>query len=368
LVKHEPFQHEVFVLSVFLFIGGLLLFSSPFAYPLSTVNAETTKTVDLSYLLSLENPSHNMSLDSTTREVEILRLQSNSTPVRVVAYGISGIFLELSNVTSIRNLVLDFHHDNPWDIGFIRESGDANVTMVARLHNTASNPSIIIGPHMVLFGTGAAILGVSLWCFHVLSRRQSPDTGGNGSRRGRPTVIVALMLLSSLCLTPITVIYGIYGGAFYMDANFAGYTGTMRIDLKASHPEEQVYVYLFGNFPAIVHITNLSGQSVRIESQTDSVSEQLIVNFTSQKGGLFNFELQNDTVLVLTRANGNTSLGLSWSSGTMIINHSPNWLLLLSPFVGLPAVVGIALLAYGLTAAKKIDSARREDVTEHIAC
>jgi len=345
------------VFSVLLLIGGVLLFASPFAYPLSTAETEAISTVDLSFVLSLGNPSHNMSLESTTTEVEILKLESNDTPLQIVTYGVSGVFLELSNVTSIQNLVLDFYHDSPWDIGFIRESGDANVSVVARIHRTALTPLITFGPHMILFGMGATILGISLWWFYGLDTSHKAESDTSGSRQSRPALIVVLMLLSSLCFTPITVIYGIYGGPSLPDpGNWLGYMTTVSIELNASHPQEQVEVYPYGGFPALVHIIDFSGESVLMGFQTESATEEFTAGLTPQNHGSFHIELQNDTVLTLTRVNVNVTLVLWLSSGAMVIGHSPNWVWLLSPFVSLPAVVGLILVVNGLTRAKRIDS------------
>ncbi|RDE10709.1 MAG: hypothetical protein C4K49_12780 [Candidatus Thorarchaeota archaeon] len=59
--------------------------------------------------------------------------------------------------------------------------------------------------------------------------------------------------------------------------------------------------------------------------------------------------------ITLARVNDNVTLTLWWYSGTWINACGPNWLLL-SPFVVLPAVVGLILVVNGLTRAKGIDS------------
>jgi hypothetical protein len=90
--------------------------------------------------------------------------------------------------------------------------------------------------------------------------------------------------------------------------------------------------------------------------QTESATEEFTAGLTPQNHGSFHIELQNDTVLTLTRVNVNVTLVLWLSSGAMVIGHSPNWVWLLSPFVSLPAVVGLILVVNGLTRAKRIDS------------
>ena len=345
------------VFSVLLLIGGVLLFSSPFAYPLSAAETEAIKTVDLSFVLSLDNPSHNIGLESTTTEVEILRLESNDTPLRIVASGVSGVFAELSNVTSIRNLVLHFYHYIPWNISFVRETANVNVSVLARLRSAAVTPPIVFGPYIVLFGVGAIILGVFLWWFYGLDRSRKAESDGSMTRHGRPALVVVLMLLSSLCFTPITVIYGIYGGVFGAEGgNWVGYENAASIELNSSHPQEQVEVHRFGGCPALVHIMNSSGEPTLMRFQTEAATEQFIAARTSQGGGMFHVELQNDTVITQTRVDTNVTLLLWWTSGALIPNRAPNWGLLLSPFVGLPVVLGLILVACGVDEAKRIDS------------
>jgi hypothetical protein len=289
--------------------------------------------------------------------VEILRLESNDTPLRIVASGVSGVFAELSNVTSIRNLVLHFYHYIPWNISFVRETANANVSVLAQLYSTTLIPPIVFGPHIILFGMGAIILGASLWWFYGLDRSHKAQSGGSRPRHSRRTVIVVLMLLSSLCFTPITVIYGIYAGVFDTEGgNWVGYENTASIELNSSHPQEQVEVYRFGGWPAFVHIMNSSGEPTLMRFQTEAATEQFVAARTSQGGGMFHVELQNDTVITLTRVDTNVTLLLWWTSGALIPNRAPNWGLLLSPFVGLPVVLGLILVACGVDEAKRIDS------------
>ncbi len=51
----------VYVFSILVLIGGLLIFSSPFVRPLSA--APTGRTVSLTFVLSSSAPTYNMSLD-----------------------------------------------------------------------------------------------------------------------------------------------------------------------------------------------------------------------------------------------------------------------------------------------------------------
>lgn len=359
-MKGRGLRTNVVLASFFMLVGGLLLLSSPFAYPLSAAETEAIRTVDLSFVLSLDNPSHNMSLESTTTEVEILRLESNDTPFQIVAYSIAGVFVQLSNVTSIQNLALHFYDSIPWNISFIRESANANVSVLARLHSATLAPLIVFGPYIILFGIGAVILGICIWWLYGLDRRQRLASDGGRPRHGRPAVVLVLMLLASLCFTPITVIYGIYGGVFGVEGgSWVGYENTMNVELNSSHPQEQVEVYRFGGCPVLLYIMNSSGRPALIRFQTGAATEQFIAARTSQGDGMFQVELQNDTVITLTRLDTDVSLLLWWISGALIPNRAPNWGLLLSPLVGPPVVFGLILMACGLDEAKRIDSQDR---------
>ncbi len=78
--------------------------------------------------------------------------------------------------------------------------------------------------------------------------------------------------------------------------------------------------------------------------------------------GFSEIELQNDTVLALTRLNANVNPNLLWISGYMDYGHrGPNWSLLLSPFVVVPVFAGFlgAVFVHTTEKAKRIDSMKR---------
>ncbi len=297
--------------------------------------------------------------------MKILRVDSNETPVRIVAYGSSGIYLELANVTEIQNLTLELYHFAPGEIGFIRESRDATVsvlallyckegaTVLAQLCCASVCPYYVLASQVIPFGLGVVILGTSLYWFYAIERNAKTKLESKWPSHARPAFIAVLMLFSSLCFTPVTVLYGINEGHIVYDAQWYGYFDLINVELNASQPQYQTSLRSWGDNEISVSMT-ADGGSVAMGFQTESGNEEFIAKFASGEGVFLHIQLQKDAILTLTKVDSNITLWLYWMSGGMIHTTGPNWGFLLFPPLTATIVSGIASAAYGIVLAKRL--------------
>jgi hypothetical protein len=268
-------------------------------------------------------------------------------------------------VTEIENLTLVLYHFDPGEIGFIRESKDATVSVLAllyceegvtvfpQLYCASVCPYYVLASQVIPFGLGVVILGTSLYWFCALERNAETRLERKWSSHARPAFIAALMLFSSLCFTPVTVLYGIDGGHIGDGAQWYGYFDLINVELNASYPQYQISLRSWSDNEISVSMTS-DGGSVAVGFQTESGNEEFIAKFAPSEGAFLHIKLQKDAILTLTKADSNITLSLFWRSQGMIYTTGPNWGFLLFPPLTATIVSGIAFAAYGTVLAKRL--------------
>lgn len=342
---------KVLAFLVLLFVEGVLLFAYlPVSIRLQET-PKTTRSVSLSFVLSLGSPSHEMILDNTTTELDIQRLESNDTDLQIAAYDLSGIFFEISNVTTIQNLTILIVHYGEFNVSFDRESKDANVSVLALVYSTVPGPLTINWAPGIVLGLIVLIQAMLVGALWFLPRGLKEESGRSRPRKVRRSTAAALLLLLCLCVLPISLAFQ---EALHWHSAFVGYSDSTIIRLNVSHPQDRIRLSPFQGWPVHVTVYNLEGHSVLMSFQIESTTEEFVA-----KLGQLEIELQNDTTLALTRLNADVNPNLLWISGYMDYGRLPNWSLLLSPFVVVPVSAGFLGAVFVLAAAKRIDSMKR---------
>jgi len=368
-VKSRKIRANTLLFSVLLLVGGVLTFSAMLAPEQSRIPTHTismSKTMSFSFVLSSGDPSYTVSLDNSTDLVGILSLESNDTPVQIVACGASGVFFRVSNLSRFEDVVIELYWREyqsdppryvhaPWNITFNRQTGDASVSVSMLLSYTGIVVSWEFLTWVLQIGLGLVALGVSVYGLFALKRRWKQDARGAGFR-SRIASVVALMLLSSFFFVPLIIVGVVFKGNVGMDAQWIGNSYEMKTELNASHPEEQMDIYPVGAQPAYVHPYNISGETVLMSFETESAIGEFAIEPTQHVGSSWWIKLQKPTTLTFTAVTDNVTLELWVMSGYWSFGGGPNWAVLL--MLGLFAAVGLIPLACGLDVARRIDTQR----------
>jgi hypothetical protein len=272
----------------------------------------------------------------------------------------------MSNISRLEDVVIELYSMQfqsnppryvraPWNITFNRQTMDANVSVSIRVSYTGIVVSWDFLAWVLQIGLGLVALGTSVWGLFFLMRRWKQDTRGAGFRSHFALVLV-LMLLSSFFFVPLVVVGVTYKGSIGMDALWLGDSYDVRIELNASHPEEQLYIYPVGAQPAYVYPSNISAETVLMSFETESAIGEFAIEPTQHEGSSWWIKLQKPTTLTLTVVTGNVTLELLVMSGYWSFGGGPNWGVLW--MCGLFAAVGLIPLACGLDVARRIDTQR----------
>ncbi len=206
---------KLVLMSVMLLFSLILAFSVPLTFIPPTYDREKVDMISHDATLTTENPILHLNLTYSTFRVNIIELETNSTPVSIRAYN-PAQFLEIQNVTFIDEVPLTIFSTSPeynewdeWGIRLTRENSDVNVSVTAVIMyydqaDVALAPPINFG----IFGIPFAFIAI-YWLLNVETRCRVHKTGErNWERKQGPLSIIALLLIASILVTPLAVMLG----------------------------------------------------------------------------------------------------------------------------------------------------------------
>ena len=337
---------KLVIMSIILLIGCILALSVPFTYQTPTYDRERVEIISQEATLTAENPILHLNLTYSTFRVNIIELETNSTPVSIRAYN-PAEFLDIQNVIFIDEIPLTIYSDSPeynvwdeWGVVLVRENGDVNVSVMAVVlyydqADVALAPSINFG----IYGIPFAFIAF-FWMMNIEQRCRIHKTGEkNWERKQGPIAIIVLILIASILIIPFASL--VASGYFnYEGGGTRGYA----VELTEESPSEEFELQeIMNNEYSEIYIETVNQEVQFIAEGSENTISWVIANSSCIGSSGWWLLFEEDTSyesLTLKRVNNDVNAGISVSYSTSGFDYLAGY----SPFIGF--LLGLAVFAF----------------------